>query len=159
MVLFLWGALSDERTGLSFVYSAGPRQPSFSTVSDSFSSLPTTLRVTVEVLDPASTWVVLFFVTTLHGLNRKHRSQQFLYCCLRIRCRGNLFTEPLSRNGRLLWLQCSGLQASCHIIKHVSVGWFLSVLLNTQPFIPKGSHTASSVYDVRNMTIIHSICA
>jgi hypothetical protein len=23
-VLFLWGALSDERTGLSFVYAAGP---------------------------------------------------------------------------------------------------------------------------------------
>jgi hypothetical protein len=25
-VLFLWGALSDERTGLSFVYATGPRQ-------------------------------------------------------------------------------------------------------------------------------------
>jgi hypothetical protein len=24
-VLFLWGALSDERTGLSFVYAAGTR--------------------------------------------------------------------------------------------------------------------------------------
>jgi hypothetical protein len=23
-VLFLWGALSDERTGLSFIYAAGP---------------------------------------------------------------------------------------------------------------------------------------
>jgi hypothetical protein len=27
-VLFLWGALSDERPGLSFVYAAGPRQRS-----------------------------------------------------------------------------------------------------------------------------------
>jgi hypothetical protein len=27
-VLFLWGALSDERTGLSFEYAAGPRQRS-----------------------------------------------------------------------------------------------------------------------------------
>jgi hypothetical protein len=25
-VLFLWGALSDERTGLSFIYVAGPCQ-------------------------------------------------------------------------------------------------------------------------------------
>jgi hypothetical protein len=31
-VLFLWGALSDERAGLSFVYAAGPRQGSLSWV-------------------------------------------------------------------------------------------------------------------------------
>jgi hypothetical protein len=31
-VLFLWGALSDERTGLSFVYAAGPRKRSLSLV-------------------------------------------------------------------------------------------------------------------------------
>jgi hypothetical protein len=31
-VLFLWGVLSDERTGLSFVYAAGPRQRSLSRV-------------------------------------------------------------------------------------------------------------------------------
>jgi hypothetical protein len=73
-VLFLWGALSDERMGLSFVlvYVAGPRQPSRSrvrvpwhswpyfTVSDlrlPFSSPPTTRRVTVEAFEPASTRV------------------------------------------------------------------------------------------------------
>jgi hypothetical protein len=69
-VLFLWGALSDKRMGLSFVYAAGPLQRSLSwvrvpwhswpyfTVSDlrlSFSSPRTTRRVTVEVFDPAST--------------------------------------------------------------------------------------------------------
>jgi hypothetical protein len=69
-VLFLWGALSDERTGLSFIYAAGPCQCNLSlvrvpwdsrpyfTVSDlrlPFSSPPTTRRVTVEVFDPAST--------------------------------------------------------------------------------------------------------
>jgi hypothetical protein len=69
-VLFLWGALSDERTGLSFVCAAGPCQRNLSrvrvpwdlrpyfTVSDlrlPFSSPPTTRRVTVEVFDPAST--------------------------------------------------------------------------------------------------------
>jgi hypothetical protein len=45
---------------------------------------------------------------------RKHLSQQFFYGCLRIRCSGNSFTEPLPSNGRLLWLHYSGLQASCH---------------------------------------------
>jgi hypothetical protein len=31
-VLFFWGAQSDERTGLSFVFAAGPRQRSVSRV-------------------------------------------------------------------------------------------------------------------------------
>jgi hypothetical protein len=31
-VLFLWGALSDGRTGMSFIYAAGPRQRSLSRV-------------------------------------------------------------------------------------------------------------------------------
>jgi hypothetical protein len=63
-ILFLWGALSDERMGLFFVYAAGPCQRSVSrvlvpwnlrpyfTVSHlrlPFSSPPTTRRVTVEV--------------------------------------------------------------------------------------------------------------
>jgi hypothetical protein len=64
------GPLSDERTGLSFKFAAGPRQRSHSrvripsdsrpyfAVSDSripFSSPPTTRRATVEVFDPTST--------------------------------------------------------------------------------------------------------
>jgi hypothetical protein len=66
----MWGAVSDERTGLSFTIAAGPRQRSHSQVrvpwysrpyfagSDSrlpFSSPPTTRKTTVEVFDPAST--------------------------------------------------------------------------------------------------------
>jgi hypothetical protein len=70
--LLIWGALSDERTGLPFTIPAGPRQcshfrvrvpwdswPHF-TVSDSrlpFSPPPTSLRVTVEVFGPAFTRV------------------------------------------------------------------------------------------------------
>jgi hypothetical protein len=71
-VLFLWGTLSDERTGLSFLCAAGHCQRSLSlvlvpwdlrpsfTVSDlslPFSSPPMIRRVTVEVFDPASTRV------------------------------------------------------------------------------------------------------
>jgi hypothetical protein len=66
-VLFLWGVLSDERSGLSFVCAAGPGQRNLSRVqvpwdlrpyftqSDlrlPFSSPPMTRRVTVEVFDP-----------------------------------------------------------------------------------------------------------
>jgi hypothetical protein len=68
--LLIWGALSDERTGLSFTIAAGLRQGNHSrvrvpwdsrlyfTVSDSrlpFSSPPTTRMVTVEVFGPSST--------------------------------------------------------------------------------------------------------
>jgi hypothetical protein len=67
--LLIWSALSDDRTGLSFRRTAGPRQrihfrirfpwdlqPYF-TVSNSilpFSSPHTTRSATVEVFDPAS---------------------------------------------------------------------------------------------------------
>jgi hypothetical protein len=65
--LFVWDALSEERTDLSFTFTAGPRQRShlrvqipwnswpYITVSDSrllFPSPPTTRRTTVEVLTP-----------------------------------------------------------------------------------------------------------
>jgi hypothetical protein len=68
--LLMWGALSDERTGLSVTIAAGPRQCSHSrvrvpwdsrpyfTVPDSilpFSSPSTTRRATVGVFDPALT--------------------------------------------------------------------------------------------------------
>jgi hypothetical protein len=71
-VLFLWCALSDERSGLSFVCAAGPCKCSlcrvrvpwdfrpYFTVSDlrlPILSPPTTRRVMVEVFDPASTRV------------------------------------------------------------------------------------------------------
>jgi hypothetical protein len=66
-VCWCGGAVSDERTGLSFTIAAGPRQRSpfrvrlsrdswpYFSVSDSrlpFSSPPTTRRATVEVFDP-----------------------------------------------------------------------------------------------------------
>jgi hypothetical protein len=72
--LIPWGAFSDERTGLSFVCTAGSFQRSLSralvpwdlrpyfTVSDlrlPFSSPPMTRRVTVEVFNPASTRVTV----------------------------------------------------------------------------------------------------
>jgi hypothetical protein len=95
--LFMWGALSDERTGLSFTTAAGPRQRShfgvrvpwnsrsYFTVSKSrlpFLSPPTTSRATVEVFDPTSTWDSL----TRHGPRRKHSLSIVEKACLLIRC-------------------------------------------------------------------------
>jgi hypothetical protein len=77
VTVMVWGALSDERTLLSFLCAAGPCQHSLSrvrvpwdsrpyfTVSDlrhPFLSPPTTRRVTVEVFYPASAWVIFVFV-------------------------------------------------------------------------------------------------
>jgi hypothetical protein len=57
-----------------------------------------------------------FFINTLHGPNRKHRSQNFFYCCLRICCRGNMFTEPLPSNGRLLLLHYSAFRRNVTVL-------------------------------------------
>jgi hypothetical protein len=137
-VLFLWGALSDERTGLSFVYAADPCQRSlprvrvpwdsrpYFTVSDlrlPFSPPPTIRRVTVEVFDPTSTRVRYFFFF----LPRCSPSYEFeadrikntISLLLRA-CpfRGNLIIASLPsaglrirlpRNDRVLWLTLASL--------------------------------------------------
>jgi hypothetical protein len=78
--LLMWGALSDEKTGLSITTGAGPRQRSHSRiVSDSrlpFSSPITTRRATVEVFDLASTRdaKLLSVIIARHGPRRRHRS-------------------------------------------------------------------------------------
>jgi hypothetical protein len=41
-------------------------------------------------------------------------AQQYLLCCLLIPCCGNLFTESLPSNERLLWFHYSSFQASFH---------------------------------------------
>jgi hypothetical protein len=41
-------------------------------------------------------------------------AQQYLDYCLLIPFRGNLFTESVACNELLLWLLCSGFQASCN---------------------------------------------
>jgi hypothetical protein len=69
--LLMWGALSDERTSMTFTIAADPHQhrhsrvrvpwdscPCF-TLSDlrlPFLSPPTTRRAMVELFDPSSTW-------------------------------------------------------------------------------------------------------
>jgi hypothetical protein len=94
MVLLLWGALSDERTGLSFVCAAGPCQRSLSRVRIPWDSRPyftlSDLRVPFSspptILDPSSTrgYFSLEFTNELPFItarepNRDHRLQRFHY--------------------------------------------------------------------------------
>jgi hypothetical protein len=44
---------------------------------------------------------VVLLITPLHGPSRTHRFQQYLYCHMCSRCRGNMFTEPLPINGSI----------------------------------------------------------
>jgi hypothetical protein len=47
---------------------------------------------------------IITVITYRHGPRRKHRLQQFRYCCMRIRCQGKVFTEPFLSSGRLFLL-------------------------------------------------------
>jgi hypothetical protein len=89
----MWGALSDEKTGLSFTIATGPRQRSNSQVrvpwdclrfETSFSSPPKTRLATVEVFDPASSRVWSWVHTkstqrhiTEDGSHHSHRCENF----------------------------------------------------------------------------------
>jgi hypothetical protein len=80
-----------------------------------FSTCSYCLEENCSYLEPQVTDLSILNWTLLYnGPNRKRRSQQFLYFCSHIRCRGNLFTEPLPSNERLLWLHYSGLKSSCY---------------------------------------------
>jgi hypothetical protein len=48
------------------------------------------------IFDPAS---IDFLISLLHGPSRKRRFRHCLYCWMRIRCRGNVYIEPLPRKG------------------------------------------------------------
>jgi hypothetical protein len=58
--------------------------------------------------------VPCLYVTSRHRPHRKHPVSNRKYCCLHIRCHGNVFTEPLPRNCRCLRSHCSatGLYAA-----------------------------------------------
>jgi hypothetical protein len=80
----------------------------------------------VEVFEPASTWVIIIQLarSSLYSLGSDRTentvsvaiAQQHLIYCLFILCCGNLLTEPLPSNERLLWFRYYGFQGSCHSI-------------------------------------------
>jgi hypothetical protein len=67
MVLFLWGALSDERTGPSFIYGAGPRQRSLSVARVPWHSWPY-----FTVSDLRQSIPIFFHILLALTTHRKH---------------------------------------------------------------------------------------
>jgi hypothetical protein len=133
--------LSDERTGLSFVYAAGSCQRSLSRVRVPWYSRPyftvSDLRLPFRRLLrlAGSRWS--YSTPPSHGFSRHSLNssryiasggrtentviQQYLNCCLFIRCRGNVFPETLPSNERLLWLHYSGFRGSCHNMQSLAI--------------------------------------
>jgi hypothetical protein len=94
-VFFLWGALSDERTGLTFIYAAGPCQRSLSRVRVPWISRPyfTVSHLCVSTRLTSSELVSV--ITSRQWPRGKHRS--LLYSN---RFRGNgSFVKALLSNG------------------------------------------------------------
>jgi hypothetical protein len=71
--------------------------------------------------------LIAYFPLLRRGPHRKRRVQQFFYCCLCIRCRGNFFTEPLSSNDRGIHIQTQRLMG---FFLNTSLRW-AQVLLYT----------------------------
>jgi hypothetical protein len=42
--------------------------------------------------------LIAYFPLILHGPHRKRSVRNLFYCCLCVRCRGNVFTDPLPSN-------------------------------------------------------------
>jgi hypothetical protein len=121
-VLFLWGALSDERTGLSVVYASSPRQCSpswvwgplisrtYFTVSDlrlPFSSPPTTRTDHRENIFVSIVYMCIVTVATLPLLRQLRAAEHLFITTLHGPCRkyrlyyyGGVFTDTLPSNRR-----------------------------------------------------------
>jgi hypothetical protein len=75
----------------------------------------------MEVFEPAFTRAQHYQTSSIFLYNHFARTEQktsfpTIRLLLRIRCGGNLFSEPLPSNVRLFWLYYSDLQASFHNI-------------------------------------------
>jgi hypothetical protein len=58
--------------------------------------------------------LMAYFPLKWHGPHRKWRLQQFFYCCVCIRCRDNIFTEPLSSNDSRIHIQTHKLMGGIY---------------------------------------------
>jgi hypothetical protein len=61
--------------------------------------------------------LVAYFPLIRHEQHRKRRVQQFFYCCVYIRCRGNVFTEPLPSNDRRIHIETHRLMGGTYEVR------------------------------------------
>jgi hypothetical protein len=81
-------------------------------------------------------WEELFsyFPLIRYGPHIKRRIQILFYCCVRVRCRNNVFTEPLPRNDRRIQIQTHRLMEGIYEVRLCSV-----VVIYMPRFIKIGS--------------------
>jgi hypothetical protein len=106
-VLILWGALSDERTVLSFIHAAGPCQRNHILLSQirnfPFRRLLRLAGSRWRYSITPHTGILAFAVGPLYVTSRRIEYRTPLpttrhFLCAHIRCRGNVFTSPLLSN-------------------------------------------------------------
>jgi hypothetical protein len=61
--------------------------------------------------------LIAYFPFIRHGPHRKRRFQEFFFRCVCIRCRGNVFTEPLRSNGKGVCLQTHRLMRGIYEVR------------------------------------------
>jgi hypothetical protein len=54
---------------------------------------------------------------TRHVVHIKRHVQQFFYCYMRIRCQGNVFTEPLANNDKGIDIQAHRLMGEIYEVR------------------------------------------
>jgi hypothetical protein len=107
-----WGLLFEGRRGLTTT-GHSPSSGGDSTVhthTHTTHSTHTHTHYSLYSLTPAAHSLTLLTPSTFlslkieylirHGPQERHRVQQFFYCCVCIRCRGNMFTQQLPSNIR-----------------------------------------------------------
>jgi hypothetical protein len=113
------------------------------------------IRLHGIVLNSLSTWIPVPLPSRCyemsHVSNLLPGSDSFTV----IRCNGNVFSDPLLSNGRLLRLNHSGLQPSCHIIfvSGLGVVCALQLLHNNnfaQSYWVLGLRPSSGILETRN---------
>jgi hypothetical protein len=117
---------------LTFIQNCLPAIPSTKMDHHPFSTSLAELKCTQHYQTSAP-----FFYNHFARTEKKTSLPTIPLLLLRTGCHGNVFTEPLTSNECLLWLHYSGLQASCHNIKPMSI-------------------TSRPTYSVHHFTITHN---
>jgi hypothetical protein len=94
----MWGALFDERMGLSFVYATGPCQCSLSQVQVPWYSRPYFAVLTHRYTNLSLNRSLLYRQRT-DNTGNKSRDNYYCWSVTSLHLRGSLFTEPLCRSG------------------------------------------------------------
>jgi hypothetical protein len=74
------------------------KQPNIPKLTSTLPQASEHQKVNVDINKKFWEQLIACFPLIRHGPQRKRRAQQLFYCYVRIRCCGNVFTEPLPSN-------------------------------------------------------------